>query len=1551
MKEILTIYSYVDGTNDVPFYDSDNPIALTEYTYTTQRMGASSLSAPLMHGVCLDNHWDGKQYVTFKGTKFFLKGVPSSSKNNEDERYHHSLEFAPERDIILANTYFIDAVSEHSTGDDKYKTNSSRVIFTGDISEFVNRIHQSMSYSGLEFTAHVKNGVTSEIKTIAFDDLTIFDALQQAYEIYGVPFYFVGKEIWFGYTDNVIDEPFEYGAENELLSISKNNANSKIVTRCTGTGSEDNIPYYYPNNSPKGNISAEAGTQNSGLFTSGIVISDAELFSQKVGLNDTLQYVSPEVSSLATQVNGFQYNQNGEYFGTPLQFAQRALPTPTFVVSFNSSGSGVVPLSVNWEVVGEEDGVVGYAEFDRVVSIRKDGELIPLEPEDKDELVEEWEDDRGCVIEIPIEGSGLYRVEFKLKTWLEGHPDNRGTGYITVNIGVPTAGWMLNNEIVNLKDVGLSLTQTPSVGDIIVQRKNGWITPSGSLMPPIYRQSMGAERFYNAINREYLIPGSTTDTYEFKNEYVSENPREHIVDFPDIKPTIEGMKNASGQIMAQFLAVDFDNDDNDDIDENGNLIHPYFYVKLPKFNGQFGFNLFDHAIDEGEMTFSMKTGPCAGCNFVLGVSNDEFQQNIVQVNDDGSLKKENGRVVLGKPQERQNDTINYEVWVALKKEDSTFGVLMPNKGQNYRPTAGNQFAILHILLPQAYIAEAENRLKEAIIKFMSENNSDKFNFSINFSRVFFAENAGIYNQIDENARIYVTYNGQNIPLYITSYTYRATDGESLPEITVELAENILTSRNALQSTIDEIRGAISGSLTADDILAAGSPYFVSKQQDDVVAGYLKFLKGILLGENSSLTVDEDGNASAVVDFLKVNKKAVFNEIEIQEKRHVGGQLIVSLAAITCNKVEEVEGAYRCFFEADAEKGEGVDNLFAIDDQAICQTFNAWGNKYYWRKVVNVGFNYIDLSIEDCDANSDIPSVGDKIVQLGNRTVEARQNAIAISAYGEDAPSIIQYKGISAYEINDSQIVTKIAPDDNMFTGRVHIMSGSDGFENLAGSLNIGGYNLLRNSGFTGDYLSEPLADQTVMEAAKELYSDPLDHWQTNGAATVIDLENAASGKAVTIVKKDEENGYLGQVLNSKIILGESYVISFYAIGTGTMTVECGGVTQSVELAEEWNKSVLSFEATATDEEFSIFVDDEVTIYDLQLERGTIATAWSPNYLDNSSDRAYYQSLQYLQAALKGSTIIDGGLILSSLIQLGKESNNSEFVPRAGMSGLYDDDNSPAFWAGGDIEKAIALIDAFRDNPNAQLSDEQIASMAKFATTHGGRVIMNDGIFRGAIYAKEGVFGDLKIGKYVNACGFEDAEESVYTENNYTKEENGRKYSTVAKLYDGSLRAYSSSFDNSVCYQGNSVVINPDSDSDNNVDAVIQIEANTTDAINIWRGNFRHNFGVHYGLRTCTKVISTRTDVNSPAYLDLMDYNILIEQGSGICYLELPSILNDGQEYIIESLGAAVNIDGISHDIYRHDTMTRAREVEISSFELARLKYYSGAGYWTLTLIR
>lgn len=133
-------------------------------------------------------------------------------------------------------------------------------------------------------------------------------------------------------------------------------------------------------------------------------------------------------------------------------------------------------------------------------------------------------------------------------------------------------------------------------------------------------------------------------------------------------------------------------------------------------------------------------------------------------------------------------------------------------------------------------------------------------------------------------------------------------------------------------------------------------------------------------------------------------------------------------------------------------------------------------------------------------------------------------------------------------------------------------------------------------------------------------------------------------------------------------------------------------------------------------------------------------SWAPSELDNRKELAEYQNLAYLKNAMNnGNTTVIGGLILSSVIQLGNYVNGQMRNVTAGMSGICNSSYDVSHWAGGTFEQAINTVLAYAGNPEYQPTEEEVANFAKFVVTHGGRAILNDVILRGYIYALGGVF--------------------------------------------------------------------------------------------------------------------------------------------------------------------------------------------------------------------
>ena len=361
MAECLKIYNYVTGVDDPYFHDAENPILITEFTYTANRMGSVQLTASFYHKDQLDDYWDGKQYVLFRGEKYFVKQVPSSTKDTSSDRYKYDVTFKSERSI-LDDVYFFDVVTDE-TDSDRYQSNNTDVVFFGDVHEFAKRLNYSLQYSGLDYSVVVDDDVTSESKYVQFEDKFISDVLQEIYDTYDVPYYFDGKVIHIGYTNNVVAIPFAYGASRELLSVSKTNANYRIVNRCSGVGSSDNIPFYYPNKTEKGDIAAVCPEENTGVTSDMVHVRNMRQLAA-LSLSDKLIYDSVSEYANISEVQ-MTDSTTGEEFknGTLIQgdlviegigASQWVVKAHEVIIKFSiniqSSGTAYVSLNTKYKL-------------------------------------------------------------------------------------------------------------------------------------------------------------------------------------------------------------------------------------------------------------------------------------------------------------------------------------------------------------------------------------------------------------------------------------------------------------------------------------------------------------------------------------------------------------------------------------------------------------------------------------------------------------------------------------------------------------------------------------------------------------------------------------------------------------------------------------------------------------------------------------------------------------------------------------------------------------------------------------------------------------------------------------------------------------------------------------------------------------------------------------------------------------------------------------------------------------------------------------------------
>ncbi|VYU43025.1 Chromosome partition protein Smc [Paraprevotella clara] len=250
-----------------------------------------------------------------------------------------------------------------------------------------------------------------------------------------------------------------------------------------------------------------------------------------------------------------------------------------------------------------------------------------------------------------------------------------------------------------------------------------------------------------------------------------------------------------------------------------------------------------------------------------------------------------------------------------------------------------------------------------------------------------------------------------------------------------------------------------------------------------------------LGTGLCLKMDENGDSYIEVDRMLVRKVAEFIQLVIQEIKHVGGQIVLTPASMKCIRVEDTGDSYRCYFEAtDGEKT--VENQFVAGDQARAQTFNVKEgvnenvkNTYYWRLVTGVGDNYIDLSKTDCDAGSTVPAAGDEIVQLGNRNDVARQAAIILSAYGNDAPYFKMYRGINSYKLEGKEFVNLSREDVMIISDNIKLSTGETVKEYINGAVGDVQSKVDEVSGKVEDAVERLAEQQNYIAALQKIIED------------------------------------------------------------------------------------------------------------------------------------------------------------------------------------------------------------------------------------------------------------------------------------------------------------------------------------------------------------------------------------------------------------------------------------------------------------------------------
>ena len=509
----------------------------------------------------------------------------------------------------------------------------------------------------------------------------------------------------------------------------------------------------------------------------------------------------------------------------------------------------------------------------------------------------------------------------------------------------------------------------------------------------------------------------------------------------------------------------------------------------------------------------------------------------------------------------------------------------------------------------------------------------------------------------------------------------------------------------------------------------------------------KFIGGLLVGKynsenGGSWSLDSVGRSHLVTDYMEVRMKAIFEELVIKKTSAIGGKEIISPAggvkihnvevvSVTYNATEQK--AYRCYFLAEQE-GDAVDNDFAIDDQVRSESFNLKsgtyhkaGNHFYWRLVIGrdenpvelegIRYHYIDLSDSDCATGSDIPAIGDTLSQCGNRSDIERQNCLIFSSVDVYSPSVSLYHGINSYSFANKEYVeygVNKQTDKAFFNvyGDMYVgdrptkENGNEGksyirydsakkqmeikakidAKSTIGDKDIDKY--IKDNTLSSDDVKNLINSSDIIGSLQNQIDGAIETWYYEGEPTLENLPaqnwtddetknkhigdlyyDKASGKAYRFLK-DETGAYIWAIITDEDITKALALAGEKKRIFGRTPIPPYDVDDLWVYAvypsdgSKYNKEILRcVTAKSAGEKFSI--DD---------------WALASDYATNTK----VAQLDYLKDALKNDTVVDGGLILSTLIALRDKSKNIQ----SGINGAVQDakykGGGIAAWYGGEM---------------------------------------------------------------------------------------------------------------------------------------------------------------------------------------------------------------------------------------------------------------------------
>lgn len=934
---------------------------LSQATVMLNDMGERTISAQIKIDGEIKPDFSYDWEVEFMGEKFIhTLRSPQALKDNSSICSKIDLTFQHWAIYQMKRFYFVELASTNSGTAIADKYIASLGLNLGD---FIVAFQNVLDY-------YFKGAITIDLNpewqassTPAYMNISysyIWDVLQQIYEVYGVRWAIEGNTIKVGYPTSEISHIFEYGYDKGLLSIERQVQDANIRNSLLGRGGSTNLPQYYFKNAPEGSLYA----------------SDPDAIPELANIH----FAELRGKTFRDYVQGWKTNPNRD------------------------TKNGTIDIEAYDEARGETD--FAYKKG------HEDAEFDPVEYVKDDSSIEKY---------------GL----------LPGGLENNEDIYPSIqDITLDDIG--LVNEVVAVEpvlsdDVDSAINQKAIISDI----ENLSIS---KVLRPDEKTTLMVE-FAFSIKEGYkgtLFFDTKTTSYGFTMGGV--RGIMESVKFGKIKYSIanqDGVLDAplynmpSGDYIIQ-IQCEVNNP------ENYEFMQGIAEATLEVSNIKLSQSRFNEGGEEWKPTFdiwvkniwqtqklSTETEQEYADRVWLPILGDEGREAMV-VFSSGWLSSSSDwdfMIVKGGyayDTSKSHNGVPSHWRLTLQKSDAEIKATdkyIPNLGM--QAVAGDTFFFTGIDMQHQYVLFAEQRIDEwkadnlLLTKDITPTWVAKFD-KIRINTLEANDADLLVNQIKIGSSLRLAdkrfIDSSYIEVYVQSITYNYSSS-IIPDIEVVLSNEVATVKNPVEQIQSDINvlsrqiGSISNIqqlvrqigdklyLRKDGI----EDYSNSPTQFNSIVNGKDFRQGAIGGSGWGIYKDGNGNTIGEFDKIIARKEFVVNNLIINQASYIGGIQINSAAAIECTAVQDLSNGYKCYFD---QKQGSVVNLFKVNDVAYCQSFFLENNtlKYYKRKVIGVGDNYILLSKSESDG-SGIPSAGDNIIHFGNYSDIERQYVIIRDVVG------------------------------------------------------------------------------------------------------------------------------------------------------------------------------------------------------------------------------------------------------------------------------------------------------------------------------------------------------------------------------------------------------------------------------------------------------------------------------------------------------------------------------------------------------------------------